>query len=84
MSRKKYWKQEEGLQGRDTFSRKEIEKLKELLERKARADPDEQKKIRQQMRRMDFYISDFDPTGRGFLAADLEDLVRNGTIKVTD
>lgn len=63
-----------------TFSKDEFEKIKELLKKKEDAISSyEQKKIRAQLRRNGYYISDFDGANT---VRELQDLVHNGIIKV--
>lgn len=64
------------------FTRAEIEQLRALLREKQTADRDRQKALRDRMRRMGFYISDFSSDPGGFTAADLDILIARGSIQI--
>lgn len=70
--------------GRSSFTRDEIDELRRLVREKQTADASRQKTLRARMRRMDFYISDFTSDYDGFVASDLDDLIRRRVISVTD
>ena len=68
------------MKGKNTFTAKEIDNLKQLIRLRVNADRDDQKRIRNVMRRIGFYGSDF-----GIFdcqVSDLEGLIRSGVIKV--
>ena len=67
--------------GRTRFSRAEVSAIKALLQEIRRADRSRQKVLRARLRRkFDFYISDFAGDQQGFLASDVDALVRSGVI----
>lgn len=68
------------MKGRDTFSEIEIIRIRELVNIKNRLPSKEQKMIRDQLREMGFYISDYNLTG--FTSWDLDVLINEGKIKV--
>lgn len=69
---------------RNTFTRKEIERLHDLIQEKQNTFGKEgQKRIRDRMRSLGFYISDY-PGSRDFGVADFNRLLRAGLIKVID
>lgn len=71
--------------GRTAFTRAEIDAIKRLLQAIRRADRDTQKTLRGRLRRQfDFYISDFSSDSQGFVASDVDQLVRRGVITVLD
>lgn len=70
------------MKGRDTFTMAEIKYLYQLFLQKDKADPDEQKSIRNKMRRIGFYITDF--TRKGMNSTDFIVLCNNGKIGITD
>lgn len=70
--------------GRSSFSRQEIDTLREQLRELRRAERGRQKTIRASMRRMGFYITDYATDSQGFTASDLDDLIRRGVIQVTE
>jgi hypothetical protein len=72
--------------GRSTFTRDEFQEIQRLLREKGTADRDRQKAIRAKLRRapLEFHISGFTDRVGGFVASDLDDLVRSGRITVSD
>ena len=66
------------------FTQKEAKQIKSLLREKARASSNEQKSIRARLRRMGFYITNFDQSYSGFTAGDFESLVKRGMIIIID
>ena len=68
---------------RSTFTRQEITRIKELLGEKSRVQR-EPKTVRQQLRKMGFYITDFADDQLGFTAADVDILLSRGTLKIVD
>ena len=72
------------MKGKRKFSRKQAAEIRTLLRKKCRSGRSEQKSIRAQLRRMEFYISDWDNSRRGFTAVDFDDLVKKGQIRISD
>lgn len=72
------------MKGRSEFTRREADTIGALLRQKDLADEDEQKGIRSRLRRMGFYITDFDDSYQGFDASDFDSLVRFGYIKIIE
>ena len=70
------------MQGKTQFSRDEINRIRDLLQKLRRADRYRQSAIRGRLRRLGFRISDYG--GYGFTTADLDDLITSGRITVTD
>lgn len=70
------------MKGRNTFTMAEIKYLYQLFLQKDNADSDEQKSIRNKMRRIGFYITDF--TRKGMNSTDFMILCNNGKIGITD
>jgi hypothetical protein len=70
--------------GRRSFTRKEVDELRQLFREKQTADASRQKVLRARMRRIGFYISDFSSDAQGFVVSDLDELVRRGTLTVVD
>jgi hypothetical protein len=69
------------MKGRATFTTTEIKKIRVLLRLKEHADRKYQKKLRLQLRRIGFYISDFGSnTPEQFTEADLDLNMRAGRI----
>jgi hypothetical protein len=71
--------------GRTSFSRTELAAIKSLLQEIRRADRSRQKILRARLRRQfDFYISDFATDQQGFVASEVDALVRRGVLTVID
>ncbi len=66
-----------------TFTKSEFEQLRKLISQKVSAERNEQKKIRNAIRKIGFYFSDFSPK-KGYDISDLEELVRKEQIKIID
>ena len=69
-------------QGRRQFTLEEAEQIRNLLREKTRADRDQQKRIRGKLRKIGFYITDFDNSSEAFTEADFNELVEIGTISI--
>lgn len=70
------------MKGKAQFTRNEIIAIKDMLHDRGQADRGQQKAIRSKMRRLGFYITDHG--GPGLTSGDLDDLIKMGSIKVTD
>lgn len=70
------------MNGRDTFSEEEIARVRKLLRQKDNADRDRQKRIRRELRDMNFYITHFSADQSGYTEFDLDRDIRAGAIKV--
>jgi hypothetical protein len=64
-----------------TFTKSEYNELKKLISKKVLADRNEQKKIRNSIRKIGFHFSDFS-SKKGYDISDLENLVHSGEIKI--
>lgn len=69
--------------GRRSFTGPEIDELRRLIREKQTADRDRQKFLREKMRRIGFYITDFADYS-GFTASDFDDLLDRGVITCSD
>jgi len=69
---------------RSNFSREEMATIKSLLSEIRTSDRDRQKVLREKLRRMGFYITDYEDDQKGFTAADVDRLVANGAIHIDD
>ncbi len=67
------------MKGRKEFTKAELEKLTQLFKLKDKASRDEQKRIRDKMRKIGFYISDFTSS---MTSAEFAILVYSGGIKI--
>ncbi len=70
------------MKGKTTFSSAEAEALKSLIRQKCDADRDTQKSIRNKMRNIGFYISDFTTNLNGFTVEDFEALINDQQIMI--
>lgn len=72
------------MQGRNCFTESEINHIRALLREKSSASRSAQKGIRNQIRDIGFYITDFDTSSKGFTVAAFDGLIRRGQIKIKD
>ncbi len=73
------------MKGKNVFSGAEAERIRELLGEVRRADADEQKGLRNRLRKeVGFYITDFTSSSAGFTAADFDSLVKQGLIMIVE
>lgn len=70
------------MQGKNQFSPEEASVIRRLLAEKKQADGSRQKAIRAALRRIRFYITDFDGSYQGFLLADFEGLIFTGIVSI--
>jgi GIY-YIG catalytic domain len=71
------------VKGRDCFTASEAARIRELLARVRRAEPGQaQKLLRDQLRAIGFYISDWAGRPAGFTRADFDGLVARGLITI--
>lgn len=70
------------MKGKKTFTREEAEKIRILINKKVRASKYEQKRIRDEIRAIGFYFSDFS-NKKGYTVDDFEFLIRNKQIEIT-
>ncbi len=67
------------------FTKYEIERLRDLIKEKNRVyGKSQQKTIRDKMRRIGFYITDYDHSGSGFNVTEFDNLIRTDAIKVEE
>ncbi|APF17700.1 hypothetical protein Calab_2172 [Caldithrix abyssi DSM 13497] len=72
------------MQGRNIFTSSEINYIKDLLRQKSQTSRSAQKSIRSKLRKIGFYISDFDQSQSGFTEADFNLLIKKGYIKIKE
>ena len=70
------------MKGKKSFTILEIDTIKKLINKKVRATKNHQKVIRNRIRKIGFYFSDFS-SKKGYNKKDLESLIKNGQVKVT-
>jgi hypoxanthine-DNA glycosylase len=66
---------------RKTFTQAEVEQIKKLITEKLHATPDQQKRIRAEIRKIGFHFSDFSHKKDGYDVGDFEAILRSGAIK---
>jgi hypothetical protein len=71
------------MQGKRLFNKTEERRIRELISKKVNADRSEQKRLRQELRDIGFYISDFTKSSKGFTLKDFELLKHSGQINIT-
>ena len=70
------------MKGKNNFTKVESKIIKNLLELKKESSKDKQKIIRDKIRKIGFYITDFDETYQGFTKEQFESLIKIGKIKI--
>ena len=70
------------MKGKNQFLKSEFEQLKTLIKDKQTADKTQQKSIRNRIRKIGFYFSDFSNQKKGYDISDLEQLLKTGEIKI--
>ena len=71
------------MQHKNTFTEDEASRIRKLLHQKSRVlGKSEQKKIRDKLRSIGFYITDYNSDQSGFTMFDFEDLIKIGRIKI--
>ena len=72
------------MRGRDCFTSQEARDIRNLLEQVRAAERSRQKRLRDQIRAIGFYISDWPPVSGGFTASDFDERVRQGAVRSCD
>lgn len=70
------------MKGKNTFTASEIITIKKIVDEKNMASPDKQKGIRQKIRNLEFYYTDFPSPHSGYTSRGIDELIRIGHIKV--
>ncbi|OJV63297.1 MAG: hypothetical protein BGO41_11465 [Clostridiales bacterium 38-18] len=70
--------------GTNEFTKEAIDKLRVLIADLETSEANEKKKIRAKMRRIGFYITDFDQSRQGFTVAQLQELLDTGIVVVSN
>lgn len=68
--------------GKTHFTSLEVDRIKELINRKIKADPSEQKSIRNAIRKIGFYYSDYSDSKKGYTVDDFDYLIQSGQITI--
>jgi hypothetical protein len=71
------------VKGRTEFTGATADRIRVLLSQTRNAPRPQQKALRQQIRDMGFYISDWERPGTAFTVDDFDDMVLRGQIKIT-
>lgn len=71
------------MKGKRSFTTKEMEKIIDLIEQKVVASKNEQRNIRNKIRLLGFYFSDFS-NKKGYTVDDFKELIQAGEIKILD
>lgn len=72
------------MKGRNRFTADETSQLKSYIRQKQSAPAEEQKRCRDKMRALGFYISDFQSGSEGFSDRDFDRLIECGAVEVVD
>lgn len=70
------------MNGRKTFTPSEVKEIKRLIREKLQTSSTQQKGIRNKIRKIRFYYTDFNPPSSGYTVEGFEELIRCGDIKV--
>lgn len=70
------------MKGQNTFTTSQANEIRKLIAEKVRSTSDKQKGIRDKIRKLGFYYSDFCSDKDGYTVADFEALIRSGRIKI--
>jgi hypothetical protein len=70
------------MKGSRVFSRSTADRIRSLLARTRAAEPPQQKALRQDIRDLRFYISDFHRPATGLAPEDFDELVRTKQIEI--
>ncbi|MBU8934894.1 MAG: hypothetical protein KOO62_12985 [candidate division Zixibacteria bacterium] len=72
------------MKGKKAFTEAEARDIRNLLSKKERAQKSDRKRIRDELRSIGFYITDWDQTQRGFGRADFDTLVQIGQVRILE
>lgn len=70
------------MKGQSVFSKKDAARIRVLLNEKLQADRESQKRIRDEIRAVGFYISDFTTSNQGFSPTEFDELVVSGLVQI--
>jgi hypothetical protein len=68
--------------GKDRFTEANAARIRALLGELRVAERDRQKRLRDEIRRIGFYISDWERDASGFTVSDFDDLVAHGLVRI--
>lgn len=72
------------MKGKRKFTRIEAEQIRSLIMEKNKATPSQQKGIRNKIRKIGFYYSDFCSSKEGYTTNDFDALIQSGQIEIID
>ncbi len=73
------------MQGKNQFSAADVEAIRKILRKLRSVDRSEQKKLRGILRgQYEFFITDFDTSGKGFTESDFNTRIEKGVIRVQE
>jgi hypothetical protein len=75
---------EASMKGRSAFTATEAHEIRRLLHQKCQAPRDEQRRFRDRLRDLGFYISDHTDSTAGFTASNFDVLVASGRVTILD
>ena len=70
------------MKGKSQFTQNEADEIRRLLRSKVSADRDTQKRLRDKMRKIGFYITDFSASSEGFDESDFDVLIHQKRITI--
>lgn len=72
------------MKGKDVFTAEEADKIRVLIEEKVKSSTEEQKKIRDKIRKIGFYYTDFysSMVQNGYTVDDFNELIKSGKITI--
>ncbi len=72
------------MKGKQRFTKQEAEQIRALIREKNRATPSRQKEIRNKIRNIGFYYTDFSPQVEGYTVAGFDELIKSGQIEIIE
>lgn len=75
-------RREEQMKGKKDFTRREFDEIRGLLDVKLKSSPMKQKSVREKIRKLKFYISDFGFSPDGFGPRQFDALQERGAVRV--
>jgi hypothetical protein len=69
------------MKGKNIFTKHEVNIIRELLIKKVNSTTNEQKRIRNKIRKLGFYITDY-TNKKGFTVDDFNDLIKDEKVRV--
>ena len=70
------------MKGKSTFTKTESDVIEKLINDKLNSNSDKQKSIRNKIRKIGFYYSDFSASKHGYTVKDYKDLINTGQVVI--